>query len=80
MKLSPVGGIIMKNLWNKLLCLFGHHSYYKIKELSDYSVKVGCACCSKQWGMNHPTKSFVEWDEDLADIYATKITWGIDND
>ena len=70
----------MKNLWNKLLCLFGHHSYYEVKKLSGYSVKVGCACCSKQWGMNHPTKSFVEWDEDLADIYATKITWGIDND
>tara|TARA_R110002153_G_scaffold8522_1_gene36537 strand:+ start:504 stop:668 length:165 start_codon:yes stop_codon:yes gene_type:complete len=49
--------------------------YYKIKELSDYSIKVGCSCCSKQWGMHHPTKSFIEWDQDLAEIYSTKIIW-----
>ena len=65
----------MRTLWNKLLCLFGQHSYYKIKELSDYSVKVGCTSCAKMWGMHHPTKSFVEWDTDFEDIYTSKIVW-----
>ena len=65
----------MKTFWNKLLCLFGYHSYYKIKELSDYSIKVGCTSCSRQWGMHHPTKSFVDWDTDIADIYETQIVW-----
>ena len=61
----------MRKMWNQLLCLFGHHSYYKIKELSDYSVQVGCTSCSKQWGMHHPTKSFVEWGEDMEEVYTT---------
>jgi hypothetical protein len=38
--------------------------------------KLLCLCCSKQWGMNHPTKSFVDWDEDMEEVYSTKITWG----
>jgi hypothetical protein len=25
--------------------------------------------------MHHPTKSFVEWDKDLADIYSKKMIW-----
>ena len=65
----------MRALWNRLLCLLGYHSYYKIKELSHDSTKVGCTCCSAAWGMHHPTKSFVEWDKDLEDIYAERNNW-----
>lgn len=65
----------MRTLWNKLLCWFGYHAYYKTEELSDYSIKVGCFHCSKMWGMHLPTKTFIEWDKDLEAIYATKVLW-----
>ena len=54
-------------LINKIKCWFGFHIFYRIKKLSIHSEKIGCKNCSKEWGMHHPTKSFVEWDKDLED-------------
>ena len=52
-------------LIRKIMCSIGKHKYYLIKKIDSRTNQVGCKNCRKIWGMHHPTKSFVEWDDDL---------------
>lgn len=60
-------------LINWIKCWLGLHAFYRIKKLSHQSEKLGCKNCSGQWGLNHPTKSLVEWDEDLEFLHCDDI-------
>lgn len=65
-------------------CIFWHHEYYVIDQLSDYSRKLGCKACLKIFGMNDDARVVVRWDAGFEDFYkslnamnlgACKMTW-----
>ncbi len=55
-------------LIKRILCLFGYHKYFLIKELRPYSRKIGCKYCKKQFMMNDDCKCVLEWDQDFEDL------------
>jgi len=52
-----------------VMCRFGKHKYYVIKEYSKTVRKVGCRNCEKVWGMNDRVKSLLEWDGELEELH-----------
>jgi len=58
-------------MFNKIVCgLFGH-KYHVLIKLNPGARKVGCVRCRKCWGMHDPTKSLIEWDSDLENMYKS---------
>lgn len=53
-----------------MLCKLLGHKYIIVEQLSSSAKKIGCSECDKKWAMHAPTKSFLEWDEELAALYA----------
>jgi hypothetical protein len=50
-------------------CLFlPWHQLRVIGKPSEDTDHVRCSC-GREYGMHHPTKSFVEWDRDIADFH-----------
>lgn len=53
----------------KLLCFIFGHRYQVAQEFSPWSRRVVCAECRGDWGMNDQVPAFIDWSEDLADLY-----------
>ena len=51
-----------------MICWFGFHKYYIIREF-ERGRQVGCRKCAGVWGMHDPTKTFVKWDKELNDLH-----------
>lgn len=51
------------------LCYILGHKYFVVKHFIRTARKVMCRRCGKAWGMEDHTKSFVEWDGELAELY-----------
>lgn len=53
----------------KLLCyLFGHK--YRVEIYFDKSnQKLNCKRCHKKFRINHPTKSLLDWDKELENLF-----------
>jgi len=55
------------------LCYILGHKYFVVKHFSRTARKVSCRRCDKVWGMEDHTKSFVEWDAELAELYENEL-------
>jgi hypothetical protein len=55
--------------FNKIKHVFGRHSYFKVKDFSPHSRKIGCRLCNKTWAMNDSVQSLIEWGSDFQKIY-----------
>lgn len=53
----------------KLICFIFGHRYIVAQEFRDDARRVVCPDCRGDWGMNDSVQAFIEWDEELADIY-----------
>lgn len=53
----------------KLKCyLFGHK--YQIEKIFDANnQKLKCNCCNKRFGINHSTRSLLDWDLELEMLF-----------
>lgn len=54
-----------------LLCNIFGHSYIVERKLNYGARKVGCLKCNKHWAMHDVTRSFLPWDEEFEELYAT---------
>ena len=63
----------MKVMLKKILCFFGKHDYYVIKNYSSYARKVGCRQCPKAWAMNDQVRGFIEWNGEFEDLYENVL-------
>jgi len=57
----------------KFICFLLGHEFYVIRELTQWSRKVGCRRCSKQWGMNDDCHSLVPWCSAFDDFHKKHI-------
>ena len=53
----------------RLLCALFGHKYVVQMVFSSRSRKLGCTRCRREWGMHDPTRSLVEWDWELEEMY-----------
>lgn len=54
----------------RLICAVFGHRYVIERVLNTGARKVGCTRCNKHWGMHDATRSFVEWDDELEEMYS----------
>lgn len=57
-------------LWQRIKCRLGLHWFYRKQQVSEASDLIGCACCGREWGMNHDVRGLIPWDEELERMYA----------
>lgn len=53
----------------KLKCLLGYHDFYTIKELTEWSRKIGCKNCNKHFAMHDEMRMVLPWDDDFERLY-----------
>ena len=53
-----------------ILCKFGRHKYYLLKNMSREVQKISCRRCARVWGMHHGVQALIEWDYELEMLYA----------
>ena len=51
------------------------HKYVVLRVFSAGSRQVGCTRCNRKWGMHDDTRSFVDWDADLEQMYRMLGQW-----
>ena len=54
----------------RLLCAILGHRYVIERVLNRGARKVGCTRCNRHWGMHDRTESFIEWDDELEELYG----------
>ena len=59
----------------RLLCALFGHKYVVQMVFSATSRKLGRTRCNREWGMHDPTRSLVEWDGELEDLYKVLGQW-----
>ena len=59
----------------RLLCALFGHKYVVQMVFSSTSRKLGCTRCRREWGMHDPTRSLVEWDGELEEMYKVLGQW-----
>lgn len=59
----------------RLLCALLGHKYVVLRVFNAGSRQVGCTRCNRKWGMHDDTRSFVDWDADLEQMYRMLGQW-----
>lgn len=52
----------------RILCAIFGHRYVVERVIAPHWRKVGCARCRRSWGMHDPTRAFVPWDGEQAEL------------
>lgn len=60
------GGMLKRSI----CAVFGHR-YIIERVLNRGARKVGCTRCLAKWAMHDETRSFLPWDEEFEEMYAT---------
>jgi len=59
-------------MMKRWLCnVFFHPTLIVVRKLGRGSRKVFCPRCKRHYGFHPPTRSFLEWDTELEDLYAS---------
>ena len=53
----------------RLACLALGHRLHVKQEFGRNARRVECLRCEREWAMHDPTRSFLPWDEDFAELY-----------
>lgn len=52
-----------------LICAIRGHKFIIERILNTHTRKIGCLRCEKHWAMHDPTKTVIEWDLELENMY-----------
>ena len=53
------------------ICWVLGHRFYRVKELTSWSRKIGCRRCGRCFGMNDDVRAIIPWDDELEAMYKT---------
>ena len=56
----------------RAICFVFGHRYQVVQEFSYYARRVVCSDCRGDWGMNDDVRAFIEWDNELTDLYRSQ--------
>lgn len=59
----------------RIMCAIFDHKYFTSRVFSPISRQVVCSRCGRRWGMHDETRSFIEWDGELEQLYRTLGQW-----
>ena len=59
----------------EIFCKIFGHKYVVLRKFSPTSRQIGCIRCAHKWGMNDSTQSFIDWDEELKQMYMDIGQW-----
>lgn len=59
----------------RLMCALFGHKYVVIRVFNPGARQIGCARCNRTWGMHDDTRSLVDWDGDLEQMYRMLGQW-----
>jgi hypothetical protein len=54
---------------NRIICLFLHHKYYRIRRLGVKSDLIGCKRCGKFYGINYDVRAILPFDKEMYEMY-----------
>lgn len=60
------------NWVNRIACFFAGHDVIQIQPLSQWSERVGCVHCLREFAVNHDTRIMLPWTEDFAQFYRSR--------
>ena len=53
----------------RIFCLIFGHKYFRVKQLTDDSLLVGCKRCKKYYGMNKSVCAILPFDKEMEEMY-----------
>ena len=56
--------------WQRIKCRLGFHRLFRKQRLTRQSDLIGCACCGREWGLNHDVQGVLPWGGELERFYA----------
>jgi predicted nucleic acid-binding Zn ribbon protein len=57
-------------MFKRIVCAIFGHRYAVARVLNAHTRKVCCTRCHRNWAMHDPTRSLVDWDSELEELYA----------
>jgi hypothetical protein len=62
-------------LIRRMLCAVVGHKYLVLRVFNPGARQVGCIRCGRKWAMHDGTRSFIEWDIEIEEMYRFLGEW-----